>query len=138
MKNSGRPAILLFVCLWITTQVISQHKHETHPATTSPEVEAQPFLAQVMRLNTALSFLGSALPSSEASALQSLTHQPLNKTTTDRIQEILDPFCLAFVTINPESRVKVTRGPAAAKLIQGGWVSYLVKVVNEAGVTAHL
>ena len=30
------------------------------------------------------------------------------------------------------------RGPAKAKLIQDGWVSFLVKVNNEAGVTAQL
>jgi hypothetical protein len=43
-----------------------------------------------------------------------------------------------MININPESRVKVLRGPAKAKLIQNGWVSYLVKVNNEAGVTAQL
>ena len=43
-----------------------------------------------------------------------------------------------MININPESRVKVLRGPAKAKLVQGGWVSYLVKVNNEAGITAQL
>ena len=43
-----------------------------------------------------------------------------------------------MININPESRVKVLRGPARAKLIQNGWVSYLVKINNEAGVTAQL
>jgi hypothetical protein len=33
---------------------------------------------------------------------------------------------------------KVARGPAKAKLMQGGWTSFLVKVKNEAGVTAQL
>jgi hypothetical protein len=43
-----------------------------------------------------------------------------------------------MININPEARVKVGRGPAKARLIQGGWVSFLVKVHNEAGVTAQL
>ena len=43
-----------------------------------------------------------------------------------------------MVDINPEERVKVARGPAPAKLIQDGWTSFLVKVHNEAGVTAQL
>jgi hypothetical protein len=54
------------------------------------------------------------------------------------VQEILDPYCLAMVEINPEARVKVTRGPTEAKLTQWGWTSFLVKVHNEAGVTAKL
>lgn len=43
-----------------------------------------------------------------------------------------------MVSINPEARVKVSRGPASARLTQGGWTSFLVKVHNEAGVTARL
>ncbi|MEJ7589537.1 MAG: CehA/McbA family metallohydrolase [Ferruginibacter sp.] len=54
------------------------------------------------------------------------------------MQQILDPYCLAFININPETRVKVERGPATAKLVQGGWVSFLIKVNNQAGVTAQL
>ena len=58
--------------------------------------------------------------------------------TSKNIQDILDPYCLAMVSINPESRVKVDRGPAKAKLIQGGWTSFLIKVHNEAGITPQL
>ena len=42
------------------------------------------------------------------------------------------------VEINPEARVKVLRGPAKARLVQGGWTSFLIKVHNDAGVTAAL
>src|SRR5687767_13622350 len=55
-----------------------------------------------------------------------------------RLQELLDPHVLLTVSINPESRVKVTRGEAAAQLRQGQGVPVLIKVVNEAGVTAVL
>ena len=54
------------------------------------------------------------------------------------MQQALDPLCLFVVNINPESRVKVARGPAAAELVEQGWRMFLVKVVNEAGVTAPL
>ena len=37
------------------------------------------------------------------------------------------------VNINPESRVKVARGPAAAELVEQGWRVFLVKVHNEGG-----
>ena len=40
--------------------------------------------------------------------------------------------------INHESRVKSARGPADSRLIQHGWRPFLVKVHNEAGVTAEL
>ncbi len=54
------------------------------------------------------------------------------------IQEALDPYCLIGVEINPESRVKATPGPAAPVLMQQGWRAFLVKVQNDAGVTAAL
>src|SRR5690606_16144704 len=40
--------------------------------------------------------------------------------------------------INPEMRVKVARGPAAAELDEQGWRVFLVKVDNESGTTAAL
>ena len=42
------------------------------------------------------------------------------------------------VNINPESRVKVKEGPVNKELMQQGWRTFLVKVHNEAGVTAPL
>jgi len=103
-----------------------------------PGVEPQPLLAQAIRLNDALSFLGSALSKEDAQRLKALQDKPLAPETSELIQKILDPYCIAMVAINPEARVKVLRGPAKAKLIQGGWSSFLVKVHNDAGVTAQL
>lgn len=54
------------------------------------------------------------------------------------LQDLLDPLCLAGVSINPESRVKAARGPAAATLVRGQARVVLVKVVNEAGITPTL
>ena len=51
---------------------------------------------------------------------------------------MLDRHCLIGIEINPESRVKAVQGPAAARLVQNGWSVFLVKVHNEAGVTAEL
>ena len=56
----------------------------------------------------------------------------------ETIQRILDPLCLVGVTINPESRVKVQDGAAPQELMQQGWRTFLVKVHNQAGVTAPL
>lgn len=53
-------------------------------------------------------------------------------------QEILDRHCLMEVSINSESRVKVDSGLARPVLQKGVWNTYLIKVVNLAGVTAPL
>src|SRR5436305_10248468 len=43
-----------------------------------------------------------------------------------------------MVTVNPEERGSVEKGPATPRLTQGGWTSFLVKVNNQAGITAPL
>ncbi len=62
----------------------------------------------------------------------------IGKADGARLEQLLDPLALLTVTINPESRVKVVRGEAPAELRQGTAVPVLVKVVNDAGVTAAL
>ena len=54
------------------------------------------------------------------------------------IQSILDSHCLIGIEINAESRVKSIAGPRPAEIAQNGWSVFLVKVHNEAGVTAEL
>src|SRR6185369_6398596 len=55
-----------------------------------------------------------------------------------KLQALLDPQVLFVVSINPESRVKVDRGPAAAVLQQAGYTPVIVKIVNESTVTKRL
>jgi hypothetical protein len=112
--------------------------HANHGSPMVTNVEPQPLLAQAIRLQEALSFLGSSLSAEDEKKLQLLQHNALTQETVKRIQEILDPYCLAMISINPEARVKVAQGPAPAKLIQGGWTSFLVKVNNDAGSRAKL
>ena len=133
-----------FYCLTLSlTWLIStqaQHHHESSPAQTLvvKDVEPQPLLAQALRVSDALTFIGSALPASSLKQLDELKNLPHDAQTVKSIQKILDPFCLAMITINPESRVKVDAGPAKPVLMQEGWTSYLVKVNNQAHVTAPL
>src|SRR5690606_53166 len=109
-----------------------------------PGVERQPLEAQVRRVVQAWELAtGGPLPPASRKALEAALAMPSgNPPADDRavaaIQRALDPLCLAIVNVNPESRVTVARGPAAAELMQHGWRSFLVKVVNEAGVTAAL
>lgn len=134
-------SFLLFLPVLICSSVtIGQHpaNHSSEQGVKTAGIEAQPLLAQAIRLKEALSFLGSALTAEDEKRLSTLQLKPLNEETVKQVQLILDPYCLATIEINPESRVKVARGPAMAILNQNGWVSYLVKVNNDAGITANL
>jgi len=98
------------------------------------DVEPQPFIAQISRLIEAMEYSGAPFDPKTRKALDGA----LAKADPEALQQILDPHCLFAVNINPESRVKVARGPAAAELAEQGWRQFLVKVENEAGVTAPL
>src|SRR5262245_784494 len=101
-------------------------------------VEAQPLKAQVKRLAEALDYLGEPLTAAEKGALEKAVGNTNGEEAALTIQKVLDPRCLVGVNINPESRVKVARGPAKAELVEQGWRVFLVKVHNEGGVTAPL
>lgn len=100
-------------------------------------VEFQPFAAQITRVLQALDMLGDPLPDADTRELQSLIVKG-GTSSVERMQHILDKHVLAGVDINPESRVKVQQGQAKPELIEQGWRTFLVKVHNEAGVTAVL
>jgi len=99
-----------------------------------PTVEIQPLAAQVSRLTEALQLLGEPLPPEETAELKSLT----GASAAAAVQKILDRHCLVGVEINPESRVKVQEGPARPELVEQGWRTFLVKVINQAGITPVL
>ena len=56
----------------------------------------------------------------------------------EKVQDILDPYCLVGVSINPESRVKAARGPASLELRQDQETVALLKIHNDGGVTHTL
>jgi len=97
-------------------------------------VEAQPLASQCQRLVDAFDRLGAPLSEERRTALKAASNPP----DAARLQMLLDPHVTFLVTINPESRVRVERGPATTQLQQGGFVPLLVKVVNQASVTARL
>ena len=111
-----------------------RHEHHGEPPVLSvvENVEVQPLLAQALRLDEALSFLGSALSAEDSTRLRALKDKPHTAEITTAIQKILDPYTLAMVDINPEARVKVFRGRAKAELMQSGWTTFLVKIHNKA------
>jgi hypothetical protein len=58
--------------------------------------------------------------------------------TAERIQKLLNAQCLVGVSINPESRVKAARGPRRAELVAGKDTIFIIRVLNDAGVTHPL
>ena len=93
-------------------------------------VAAQPLGAQVMRVVEAMEFLGQPLSDEKNEGLRKALNEEDEKTMVTAIQKILDPLTLAYVTINPESRVKAVVGEATPRLTQNGWTLFLVKVHN--------
>lgn len=102
------------------------------------DVDLQPLVAQVARVAQALELAGSPLTTEQQAALDAATANTDAAAALEQIQKVLDPLCIAGVNINPESRVKVKVGAAPKHLEEQGWRTYLVKVQNEAGVTAPL
>ena len=110
---------------------LQQHRYE-------PAIELQPLAAQVRRVVEAMDYLGAPIASQDRTELSRALGASDSATGIAQLQKILDKYCLLEVQINPESRVKVSPSLARPALVEHGWRSFLVKVRNEAGVTAEL
>ena len=105
-----------------------------------PDVDAARWLAHVQDLLAATKLHGVPLEAEQVRALRAAIERADadGRADTAAVQQVLDRSCLADVHINPEMRVKLARGPAPALLLDGRWCLFLVKVRNEAGITARL
>ncbi|NND98076.1 MAG: CehA/McbA family metallohydrolase [Pirellulaceae bacterium] len=102
------------------------------------DVERQPLVAATQRLIEALEYSGTPLDEQTTQKLRASADLPDDVDAVRRIQELLDPLCIAEVNINAESRVKVSEGPGKKELLQNGWRTLLVKVHNQAGINPEL
>jgi hypothetical protein len=109
------------------------HDHQAEAA-----VPLQPLAQHVRALTAGLGYLGQPLPAEDLERIDEALAQHDEREAVTRLQEILDKHVLAVVDINPESRVKVAQGAARPELVEGGTRLFLVKVLNQAGVTAPL
>jgi len=123
--------LLLLACVTCSTSA-----DETLP--TIGGIPWQPLKAQVRRVVQTLALLGSPLSAEQQKQFDAALEMMDEAEAARAVQRVLDPLCLAEVNINPESRVKSAVGPAPKLLMQQGWRVFLVKVHNEAGVTAAL
>jgi hypothetical protein len=100
-------------------------------------VEAQPLLAQVKRLGTALDTLGQPLPEATRTALAVLRAEN-GEGAVAKVQDLLDVHCFAAVEIDETGVARVTASPRKQALVEQGWRAYLVKVVNKSSATGQL
>ncbi len=130
-----------FVRCWFVVVLSAQlivRANAQEPAAYVAAVDRQPLEASIQRVVQALQIAGSPLSNEALKKLEELSRSNDDPLVVRELQQMLDPLCLMVVSINPESRVKVAAGQAKPTLDQRGWTNYLVKVINEAGVTAPL
>lgn len=97
-------------------------------------VEGQPLAANVGRLLESFQQLGAPLPAELTDRLKGA----IAARDAKQLQQLLDPEALFVVTINPETRVKVQRGPVHVHLQQFGFIPVLIKVLNDSTATKRL
>lgn len=129
-------SLLVVAMLWGTTAAIAVAAETDWPRV--GQVEQQPLVAATERLITALDYVGAPLSQTVREQLTAALKLRDAKASVAAVQDLLDPLCLVAVIINPESRVSVLEGPAKKELVQQGWRTFLIKVHNQAGVTAEL
>lgn len=101
------------------------------------QVDAQPLLSQVQRLVETLDYIGNPLPETTVAALARLAEHSDGRRTTQAVEELLDPFCVAAVTVGTDGlEVALRRGEH--EIVEHGWRSYLVKVHNQAALPRRL
>src|SRR5258708_27300336 len=101
-------------------------------------VEIQPLLAQARRVIDAMRHLGVPFGESELASLSAAETAGSEPAILAALERLLATRCLADIRINPEGRISIEPGPAAARLVEQGWRAFLVKVRNEAGLTGRL
>jgi len=126
------------VCAGLCCLVLSAQTVFSQSLPLVVDVEQQPLVSATGRLADALNFVGAPLKPDDQKALTAAMADTDANRSVRKIQAILDPYCLFAVTINPESRVSVVEGPAKKELVQQGWRTFLVKVLNQAGITPEL
>ncbi|MFN5625151.1 MAG: CehA/McbA family metallohydrolase [Planctomyces sp.] len=101
-------------------------------------VERQPLLAQLQRLRDTLNHIGMPVPKETETQLMQLVDNADEDSLTARVQELLDPHCLAAVSLRKDAAPVVVRREAKAELIEQGWQRFLNKVLNEPEVRVRL
>ena len=117
---------------------IAGAQEAAHQHAAAAPIPLQPLAQQVRQLEDALNYLGQPLSAADQRRINEAIGNADEAAATAELQAILDPYVLLAVDINPESRVKVEQGAAKPELVEAGTRLFLVKVSNNAHVTAAL
>ena len=138
MRHFDSPLPGFVLLLGALLQTVSNGAARADDLPLADDVELQPLAAQILRVVEALDMLGQPLAAADKAKIDKAIDSTDQKAGVQTLQEVVDRHCLIGIEINPESRVKAAQGPAAPRLVQNGWTVFLVKVHNQAGVTAEL
>src|SRR5579862_1965612 len=128
-------ALVPGICVLAAIPLFSQeHRHDATPA----PVALQPMAQQARLLSEALSYLGQPLTAAEQKRINDSIALPDEAAAVHALEAVFDSHVLVNIDINAESRVKVEQGQAKPDLIEQGGRLFLVKVNNQAHVTAEL
>ncbi|MGV3724443.1 MAG: CehA/McbA family metallohydrolase [Actinomycetota bacterium] len=116
---------------WATLQAAQQ-------PVSAAKAELQPLAAQAKRILETLDHLGAPVKDADRKTILKASEDMADPAGAAIIENVFDRYSLIEIQINPESRVKVSTGKAKPELVEHGWRTFLVKVTNEAGVTAPL
>ena len=122
--------------IWIVTGIAARSVADD--AASEIAVPSQPLLAQVHRLSEALDVVGSPLSQSSLLQLSKAKQLDSPKLVAKTVQGIFDPMCLAVVDVQASGPPVISLGSAKPALLEQGWRTFLVKVINRHGRTGRL
>jgi len=131
-------AVGFIVANSFATAVVAEEPTSSQPQSSQWSVPAQPLLSQVHRLAEALDVVGRPLDQETLDRVAEIKTLDSDQKITRAVQDVFDPLCLAVVDVQPSGPAKVSRGPAKPQLLEQGWRTFLVKVINGPGRTGRL
>ncbi|MEM7559459.1 MAG: hypothetical protein AAF394_10065, partial [Planctomycetota bacterium] len=102
------------------------------------EVPSQPLLAHVHRLSEALEVVGRPLDRASLNRITTIKSLKSQDEIRAAVQQLLDPLCIATVDVAKTGAPIVALGSASPELLEQGWRTFLIKVINRPGRTGRL
>lgn len=129
---------VLAMVVLVTAARICQAQQNELPSGPELDIPLQPFLAQIHRVTEAMEVVGTPLPSETVEALQRSKDLEDDAEVVSEIQRLLDPLCLACVDVQESGPPVVIAGNSKRELMEQGWRTFLVKVINRPGRNGRL
>ncbi|GAA2806160.1 hypothetical protein GCM10010522_24840 [Kribbella solani] len=96
-----------------------------------PEVAAQPLVASAVRAVKTLAESGDPVPAEVSSQLSALAGSTAGDSErVSAVEKLLQPFVLVDASLDEYGTTTTSAGAAVPQLVQHGWRSFLVRVVN--------